>query len=540
MQHTLDLPIPNNAAANAPIEFIQSLQHHTENIAVDYGEQIKLVEYQDQLIRTFFGTLNDDGLRRFRSLFLFIAGKNGKSATSALILVYYLVCVKQNQSIISIASSREQASVIFNEAYGLLRQAGYIDDSGNKGTNSDPKKFIRVSTHNKILTNTKNGNVYKVKTSQPKTIDGEIIDVVACDELHRLDHAAEIWAIITKGLANKKEPILLCTTTAGHGENSFCYQKYKEAKQIIAGDLDAPTVLPFVYEVPVEDDIYDENNWIKANPALGGDKPFLDINVLRTAAESARRNPIDEQMFRRFHMNQFADAEVSWIQPAQWDKCQGEFTEQELLGEIAYGGIDYAPVNDLSAFVLCVPKDNKYYLICRAWLPDADIQQKCDRDGVDYLKWVRSGHLKLTAGDTTDLETITADILDLAGKYQVQAIAADPHNTVALIQTLNANNITTFGHGMTHAMMNYPCQQTMRAVMEQRLVHDGNPLLRTCAINTVVHMDHGQRIKPDKKAAKGKKTDAMVATILALGRAATVADQGLDPKTYFDQQMVWV
>lgn len=679
MQHTIDIPTPHNQESDAVVKFISSLRHHTDNIAVNYDDPIILHPYQEEITRRFFGTLDEKGRRKFKTLYLTIGGKNGKALAldtplptptgwttmgevqvgdqlidenglpcnvtfttdvmhnhtcyevvfsdgctitadaehlwvtrsanrhgivdtvttqaiadsihskhktrkeynhsitvaeprsksrqivaanqvdsvpvkcitvdspshlylagescipthntvySSLLLVYYLLNVKRNQTIISIASSIKQASLLFKQAVGILKQNGYIDD----GT-------VLVSEFHKTITNKKNGNKYEVLAPKPQTIDGIEASMICMDELHRIAHAPEIWAIVAKAMVNQPEPILIVTTTAGYGQNSFCFQKYQEAKQIIEGDLEVPSVLPYVYEVPIDEDIYDEKNWPMANPALIGENPFLSIDLLRTAAESAKKNPVDELMFRRFHCNQFADAELSWINPVLWDECKQPFSEKELEGSIAYGGIDYAPINDLSAFVLAVPKNGNLYIVCRAWLPESDINAKCDRDGIDYLKWVQSGHLKLTKGDTTSLSVITEDILEMCQKYQVQSIAADPFNTVELIQRLNDHNITTFANPNTHALMNYPCQQTMKAILEKRLVHDGNPLLRFCAVNTVVHMDHGQRIKPDKMASREKKTDAMIATILAIGRAATTADKGLDPTTYFKQKLVWV
>lgn len=473
--------------------------------------------------------MQPNGLRRFRTLFLFIAGKNGKSWLSALIAVYQLIHGGKNANIISIAQSVQQAGVIFDIALGIVKEAGLTSESGGP---------LVVSTYHRHMRNTSNDSKYKIRTSKPDTLDGEIVDVCLFDELHRVSHASELWRIINKGMGNKREPLLICTTTAGFDKSSYCHQKYDQCKRLISGELQSDTVLPYVYELPVDRDIFDEDNWFMANPATLGDDPFLSMSVLREAAEDAKRNPVDEMTFRRFHCNQFTDAECSWINMRVWDECVETFVEADTHGKQAFGGLDYAPINDLSAFVLAVPIDGVYNLICRVWLPEDGIERKCDHDGIDYLAWVRDGHMKLTPGDTTNLEQISNEIQEMCKLWQVTEIAADPFNTVELIRRFNEVGITTFANNNTHALMNYPCQQTMRAIMEGRIRHNANPILRHCASNLVVHMDHGQRIKPDKKKSTSK-TDAMVATILAIGRAELQAEDQLDAAAYYKGAIKW-
>jgi phage terminase large subunit-like protein len=65
-----------------------------------------------------------------------------------------------------------------------------------------------------------------------------------------------------------------------------------------------------------------------------------------------------------------------------------------------------------------------------------------------------------------------------------------------------------------------PATQTVyEAILEEKLVHDGNPVLARHIDNCVVKNDHrGQRVTKESSTSK-KKIDAAIAFIIALDRA---------------------
>jgi phage terminase large subunit-like protein len=63
----------------------------------------------------------------------------------------------------------------------------------------------------------------------------------------------------------------------------------------------------------------------------------------------------------------------------------------------------------------------------------------------------------------------------------------------------------------------------MRLVLQGRIAHGGNPILRWNFDNLVVKSDEAGNIKPDKEKAT-EKIDGAVATIMALSRALVHED----------------
>ena len=76
-------------AGNKAVKFIETYLTHTK------GELAKkpfiLQEYQkEQIIKPLFGWKNEDGTRKYRTAFIFLPRKNGKSTLAAAIILTLL------------------------------------------------------------------------------------------------------------------------------------------------------------------------------------------------------------------------------------------------------------------------------------------------------------------------------------------------------------------------------------------------------------------------------------------------------------------
>ena len=70
-----------------------------------------------------FGWKLPDGMRRYREAFIFVGRKNGKTPLCAGICNYVLFCDDEiGAEIYSAAADREQASLVFAHAKGMVEQ----------------------------------------------------------------------------------------------------------------------------------------------------------------------------------------------------------------------------------------------------------------------------------------------------------------------------------------------------------------------------------------------------------------------------------
>ena len=78
----------SEARARRAVEFIQKLKHTKGQWA---GENFILQEWQrDKIIRPLFGTVNPDGARQYRTCYVELPRKNGKTTIASAIALYLL------------------------------------------------------------------------------------------------------------------------------------------------------------------------------------------------------------------------------------------------------------------------------------------------------------------------------------------------------------------------------------------------------------------------------------------------------------------
>ena len=123
-----------------------------------------------------------------------------------------------------------------------------------------------------------------------------------------------------------------------------------------------------------------------------------------------------------------------------------------------------------------------------------------------------------TEGNVIDYAYIIRDIEELGERFNISEIAFDRWGAFQVSQALEAAGFTMVGFGQGFASKANPTKELLRLVLEKKLVHDGNPVLRWMADNMVVSSDAAGNVKPNKAKSR-EKIDGIVAGIMALDRA---------------------
>lgn len=86
-----------------------------------------------------------------------------------------------------------------------------------------------------------------------------------------------------------------------------------------------------------------------------------------------------------------------------------------------------------------------------------------------------------------------------------------------MIQNLEGEGFTMVPFGQGFKDMSPPTKEFYKLLMEGRIIHGGNPVMRWMSGNVVVDRDAAENIKPTK-AKSPEKIDGIVAAIMALDR----------------------
>jgi phage terminase large subunit-like protein len=140
------------------------------------------------------------------------------------------------------------------------------------------------------------------------------------------------------------------------------------------------------------------------------------------------------------------------------------------------------------------------------------------RDRVPYSQWVRDGFINATEGNVVDYGFVKKTIMDCLATYQVQEIAYDRWNSSHMVQELIAEgDINMVPIGMGFGSMNAPTKYLEALILDKKIYHGANPVLRWNFDNVAIKTDPAGNIKPDKEKST-QKIDGIVALIMALDR----------------------
>lgn len=494
----------DKSAADYAVMFIENLCHTKGTWA---GKPFELIDWQEQIIRDLFGTLKPNGYRQFNTAYIEIPKKQGKSDLAAAVALL-LTCGdgEERAEVYGCAADRQQAAIVFDVAADMVRMCPALS------------KRVKILASQKRLIYTPTNSFYQVLSAEAYSKHGFNIHGVVFDELHTQPNR-KLFDVMTKGSGDARmQPLYFLITTAGTDTHSICYETHQKAKDIIEGRKIDPTFYPVIYGADESDDWTDPKVWKKANPSLD---ITVGIDKVKAACESAKQNPGEENAFRQLRLNQWVKQAVRWMPMEKWDNCAFSVYEDELEGRVCYGGLDLSSTTDITSFVLVFPPlddEDKYIILPYFWIPEDNLTLRVNRDHVPYDVWERQGYLQTTEGNVVHYGFIEQFIEKLGERFNIREIAFDRWGAVQMVQNLEGMGFTVVPFGQGFKDMSPPTKELMKLVLEQKIAHDGHPVLRWNMDNIYIRTDPAGNIKADKEKST-EKIDGAVATIMALDRA---------------------
>ena len=499
-QNTLAKYTFDEQAADRAVNFIEKFCTHVKG---ELARKPFLLEQwqKDDIIRPLFGWKDENGLRRYRTCYVEIPRKNGKSNLSAAIALYMLFADGEpGAEIISAAGDRGQASIVFDIAKDMI--------SNN----------VHLQQRARVLR-----NLIKYKTSWYKSISAEAYTkhglnchAVVFDELHTQPNR-ELWDVLRTSQGARRQPLTIALTTAGHDRSSICYEVHEYAINVRDGILEDDTFLPVLYCADKDDDWTKEETWKKANPGYG---TICLKSYFEQAVKLAKSSPSEVNTFLRLHLNIWTSGETAWIPDDVWMKGNKPIPYDKLPTLPAYGGLDLASTQDLTAFALLFRDDeeNCFYLLVHQFVNSDKAHTKKLSAGIDYLAFEREGDITITPGNVTDTTIVRQYIQQQCAKYDVRNIGYDPRYSVTIVPQLQADGIDMRTMAQNITVMNAPTKEFEMSVMRSEIIHGGNRCLRWQMNCATIYTDVNENKRVFKEQKEHKKVDGVIASIIAMNQ----------------------
>ncbi|BCJ86462.1 terminase large subunit [Effusibacillus dendaii] len=479
---------------------------HTKGILA--GQAIELTDFQLFLIGNIFcWKRKESGLRRFRKAYIQLARKNAKSQLLALISSYECFISPEQSEVYIAGWGREQSSIVYNEILSQIHAAELL-----KGKFSDSYGRIR---------HTKSGSIIQPLSKEArKTGDGKNPSLAVIDEYH-VHETSEIYDVLISGMVARANPLIVIITTAGFNLDVPCFTEYQYVSSILEPDspIENDEYFVMICELDKDDDIKDEQNWIKANPIVATYEEGMDF--LRGELQAALDVPEKMRNFLTKNMNLWVDQKDNGYMPmSEWRACA--VTEKiDLDVRECYIGVDLSKKIDLTSIGGVIPLgDGRFYVWSHSFIPEDTLAIKRKTDKVPYDLWAKQGWLTVTPGAVVDYRFIHTHIkkLEQDNLWTIKEVCYDPYNATHFAQEMESDGYTMVEIRQGVRTLSEPTKFLRELVLSRKLIHDDNPVLTWSVGNAVVRQDHNENIMLDKDKSTDR-IDPIAALINAMVRA---------------------
>jgi phage terminase large subunit-like protein len=489
-------------------------------IVLDTGKPFTLLPYQRYIIDHTYNWIRADGRRRKKVALATLGRKNGKTALTYGLTAYMLLADGETSpSCISCAVDKEQASQIFNGIHWSIQHNEELS-----------RTLVATPSHKLIKYPNKNG-YYKSVASDAKGRGkyGHGHSFVVYDEMafHKDD---SLWTALQNSGDAKPNSLQFIISSAGWNKNGCYYRLYSYAKKVMSGEIIDPTFAPFIWETPDEADLDSEATWAMANPALG---TVLSIDDFRAQWARAKQDVAGRLDFLRLKFNSFTESQAGWLPVERWEECKGTFPAFTKTTPV-YIGLDAGATQDLTAIVAVFVVDGRYYV--RSWgiVPEAACLRREKQNLIPYERFTLDKSLHKVTGDAVGIEDDVYPILDkLIKDHTVKAIILDKWQTLQLAQHYEKKGQTVYRFTQGHTTYNDPCKALERAILDKKLVHDGNSLLRWQIGHCELDRNDKGYVMPCKPGGQeSAKIDNVAALIMAMSQAVQHSNEAAKPSVY--------
>lgn len=490
----------NESVVDKAINFIGTLKHF---MGKSSGKHFKLENWQQFIIANIVGWYWKDGnTRRFTSSYIEVSRKNGKTALAAALCLYYLIADGEDGAEVDLAAnSKEQAKIAFEFCSSFSKQL-------------DPKgKYLKPYRDNVQFA--LNNSKLKVFAADDSKLDGFNASFGLIDEYHAAKNS-KVRDVIKSSMGMRNNPHLCTITTAGFDKTLPCYKLRSTSIEILNKLKTDDSMFIAIYSLDDKDDWTDKDNWVKCTPNLN---ITVTSKYIKEQVQSAINNPSEEVGVKTKTLNLWCDVADVWLPESYIVKASKDIHLENFRDCECYIGVDLSATSDLTAVSYLIEKDNIYYFKTDYYLPESALVDKPDRE--TYKLWKQQGLITITAGNVTDYDYITNDIVAASNILNIQKIGYDKWNATQWAIHATEIGLPLEEYPQTMGNFNRPTKELERLILSGNTVIDNNEITRWCFRNVELKSDYNGNVKPNK-GIKSKKIDGVIAIIQALGMYLTV------------------
>jgi phage terminase large subunit-like protein len=485
------------AAADEKIHFIEKYCTHIEGDLA--GQPLIFPDvYKDEILRPIFGLKKPNGKRLIQEVYIQMPRKNAKTT----------LCAGVQNAILF--NDGEAAAQIYNcagddEQAGLLFRVTKLMVKNNQTLHENSKTFQNTITY-------KESFIKKI-TSKSDTKHGFNTHGAVYDELHVAPNR-NLYDTIKTSTVQRSNPIFIQITTPGFDRESICYSQYNRSKKVLAGIIEDDSFWCVIYESDDTDNIYSEAVWRKANPLYDHSENLREY--LKNEAARARTDISYENTFRRLHLGMWTSSETKWIKDEDWTGLAAPVYLADYTDWPAWRGLDLSSTQDItSACTLFIEEDNTLVPFWDIWIPEDRALEDERRYNIPYTRWAKEGFITLVPGNTIDYSIVESTIVQSNRVNATKMLGYDPWNSIDMVLRLGTVHGIPCNKSKQGYSLNLALKRIKTNILNGKLKHNGNPVVRWMLDNVAVKTNDELYIKAVKPKNE-KKIDCIISLAMAV------------------------
>ena len=492
-----------------------------ETLTIAEGDEPKALTLLDSqafdLGCTFGWYKASNNKRRFRRRYKSMARQNGKTFENGIIGTYIAGFGGYHYGkLFTVATKKRQARLAWEEMSKFIT----IDD--------DLDDYFDVKDYKSTVLAVNTNCTIEALSREAGLEDGFRSIYSSIDEIHQ-HRDNKIYKALYNGTRSLPETLVSMITTRGDNLNSFCKEMDDYCINILKGTATAEDFFIDIYCLDPDDDIWDPENWKKANPFISADSERFE--TLKIDAQTAKdMGGSDLRDFITKCLNMWVqNADIQFIQADKWANCGSDRTLEDFRGKSCFVGLDLSSGGDLTTYALefyepyvneAHEQKEKYYIYSHSFMPRGRLEEHIATDLAPYDLWEQMELITVTGGVNdykNDYKFIIKHLKEIKEEYDLTflGIGIDPHNADGILSELEE-------FGCPVVLIVQSCKSLNDATVDiQLLVKSGDveynkrdELLSWSFLNATIVRNSFDEIKVDKKpGARCERIDQVDATI---------------------------
>lgn len=496
-------------------EAADEVLQYAETLTVAEGDEprpVKLLEEQAFDIGCTFGwyrTANNK--RRFRRRYKSMGRQNGKTFENGIMGTYIAGFGGYNYGkLFTVATKKRQARLAWEDMQKFIT----IDP--------DLNEYFVVKDYKSLIEALETHCTIEALSKEAGLDDGFRSIYSSIDEIHQ-HKDNKIYKALYNGTRALPETLVSMITTRGDRLNSFCKEMDDYAVKILKGLATAEDFFIDIYCLDPDDDIWDPDNWIKANPFICAPGNEALFEVLKQDAQTARdMGGADLRDFLTKALNMWVEnTDDAFINTEKWKKCGSDRTLEDFRGRTCWVGLDLSSGGDLTTLALEFEEpDDRFYIWSHSFMPRGRLEEHIETDLAPYDLWVEMELITVTGGATdykNDYKFIIKQLAELVETYdlKIAAIGIDPHNADGILSDLEAFGVPVVIITQSARALNDATVDIQLLVKSESIEYNrNNELLTWSFTNARTVRNSFDEIKVDKRPGQQyKRIDPVDAAI---------------------------